>query len=458
MKIAMRCVAILSLPVPMASLAAATGTACSARSNASVSALVDGNYKTAAKYFSPAIATQLPPEKIEKTWRSVQTVAGKYQGHGTAQTVPINGQPVVLIPVTFAHAQWDFIYACDDHDQIKTVRLAPATQVGAALEVGRGADEAKASVKTTTEANGVRVKPLPVRSQYGPLRGALTLPVGEGPFPAAVLVSGSGPNNLDEAIGGSNPFRDIADGLAAAGIASLRYDKRQTAYPLKMSANANLTVDDEETDDALTAAHLLTRTPKIDPHRVFVLGHSEGGMLAPRIGKRDPALAGLILLAAPARRLLTVIRDQTRNQGQRVGLPKKQIQASEAALAAEQKLLNEADPERPPQGSFGGAPQTWWLSLRDYDQVAVAESLSIPMLISQGGSDFQVSPENDFNKWKEALRGRANVTFHLYPGLSHLFTPAGKTGTTADYKVRAHVAPQVITDIANWINAQPPAK
>ncbi|MGH8114691.1 MAG: alpha/beta hydrolase family protein, partial [Rhodanobacteraceae bacterium] len=284
---------------------------------------------------------------------------------------------------------------------------------------------------------------------------ALTLPAGEWLFQEVVLVGGSGPNDLDETVGGSKPFRDIANGLAAAGIASLRYDKRQTDYPLQMSANAHLTVDEEETDDALTAAHLLAKQRGINPHRVFVLGHSEGGMLVPRIGQRDPSLAGLILLAAPARKLLAVSRQQVREQGQRLGLPATQIHASEEALAAEQKLLDKADPKNPPQGEFGGAPQTWWLSLHGYDQVAVAKSLQLPMLILQGGSDFQVSPKYDFDLWKQALAGKSNVTFHLYPGLSHLFTPAGRTMTSADYAKPAHVDPTVIQEIDKWIKAQP---
>lgn len=452
------CMVVLLFVMPVRSLATTAYNACTAHSVASVNAIVHGDYKAAGKYFSPTIANQLPPEKIEQVWQSVQMEAGKYQNHGSAQQLRMDGQLAVVIPATFAHVQLDFFYVCDDRSLITTMRLAPAVPLDAAIQSSRKAGGARVPAEETIGANGMHVKSLSVPSPYGPLRGALTMPSGQGPFPAVVLVGGSGPSNLDEAVGGSKPFRDIADGLAAAGIASLRYDKRLTDYPLKMSANVDFTVDDEETDDALAAVQLLARQPQVDQRRVFVLGHSEGGMLAPRIGKRVPTLAGIILLAAPARQMLTVIREQAQEQGQRMGLPRTQIQISENALNAEQKLLAGADPKHPPQGSFGGAPQTWWLSLQNYNQVAVAESLSLPMLIMQGGSDFQVSPKSDFNYWKKALAGKSNVTFRFYPGLSHLFTPAGKTGTTADYKSPAHVDPKVITDIADWIKAQPPAK
>lgn len=454
MKITTLCLVYLSLLTPMTGMAGTSSNACLAPSNASLNALVRNDYKSVGKDFAPAFASRFSPSKVEHAWQSVQAAAGNYQSHGVARLQTLGGQSVVVTPIKFAHAPWDSLFMCDSHNQITNAQLMPASQLDNAIDANRRAAEVKTQVKATTETNGVRVEPLPVPSPYGPLRGALTLPAGNGPFPAVVLVGGSGPNNLDEAVGGSKPFRDIADGLAAAGIASLRYDKRQTDYPVKMSANAHLTVDEEETDDALTAAHLLANQHEVDPHRVFLLGHSEGGMLAPRIGQRDPGLAGIIMLATPARKLLAVSREQEREQGQRLGLPANRIRASEKQLAAEEQLLDSANPKLPPQGSFSGAPQSWWLSLHDYDQVAVAKSLSLPMLILQGDSDFQVSPKRDFDAWKNALVGKLDVTFKLYPGLSHLFTPAGKTLTTADYTKPAEVDPNVIRDIVSWMTVQ----
>lgn len=312
-----------------------------------------------------------------------------------------------------------------------------------------------AAIEAHVTPDGVRVLPLDVPSPFGPLHGALTLPAGPGPFPAVVLVQGSGSSDMDETIGPNKPFRDIADGLARAGVASLRYDKRSFAYPLKVAANGKLTVDDEITNDALAALKLLATQKSIDPRRVFVLGHSEGAMLVPRMVKRDPHLAGGIMLAAPARPFLVVAAEQVRELGAKAKLPQAAIAANLKAIADEQALLDKADPQHPPQGRFGPAPQSWWLSLHEYHQVAVAKSLSWPLLILQGGSDFQVSPTLDFAAWKQALAGKHNVTFHLYPGLGHLFRPAGKSGTVADYLDAGATDSRVITDIASWIKAQP---
>lgn len=308
-------------------------------------------------------------------------------------------------------------------------------------------------------ATGVRSVPLAVPSPLGPLRGALTLPAGHGPFPAVVLVAGSGPNDLDETIGPNKPFRDLANGLAGAGIASLRYDKRTLDYGLQMAAKPHYTIDDEVTDDALAAVHLLARQRGIDPHRVFVLGHSLGGQLAPRIAQRDPGIAGLIMLAAPARPLLDVLAQQFRTLGRAQGASAQQIAALEEGVEQERKVLDAADARHPPQGMStvipaAPVPQIYLYSLHAYDQLATARALTLPLLILQGGNDFQVSPTLDFDAWKSALAGRANATFRLYPGLSHLFMP-GPTQAPADYAQPAHVDPRVIVDIADWIKAQP---
>lgn len=274
-----------------------------------------------------------------------------------------------------------------------------------------------------------------------------------------MLVQGSGSHDLDETVGPNKPFRDIADGLAKARIASLRYDKRTFDYALKTAANPDFTIDDKVTDDAVAALRVLAKQKPVDPHRVFVLRHSLGAQMAPRIAKRDPQLAGVIMLAAPARPLLDVLAEQIREGGQRDEKTKAQIAKAEQPVVAEQALLAKADPQHPPKGmsyAIPGAPvpQSYQLSLHDYHQVVVAKSLTVPMLILQGGNDFQISPTDDFDAWKRALTGKPNVTFYLFPGLSHLFMP-GPTRSAADYEKAAHVDSAVIQTIANWIKTQP---
>lgn len=425
-----------------------TPGACAVDARASLNALEHGDFSAARANFSASTANELPAAKIKQAWQSVQQMFGAYRGHGEPHAQLLHGRPVVVTRLALANGPLDFVVGCDASHRIMLFAFLKPSVVEA-----RKPEPVKAHVL----ADGVRVKPLSVPSPAGLLRGALTLPGGKGPFPAVVLIWGSGDADMDETVGPDKPFRDLARGLAEAGVASLRFDKRTYDYPQKAAAKMDFTVDDEETDDALAAAHLIAKQPGIAPDRVFVLGHSEGAMLAPRIARGDPGLAGIIMMAAPARPLLDVLAEQIRGKGKRTGVPEATIAKQEKALRAEQALLAKADPKHPPKGRFMFAPQSWWLSLHDYHQLAVAKSLSLPILILQGGNDLQVSPARDFGAWKKALAGKANVTFRLYPGLSHLFMP-GPTKSAADYGKPCHLDSRVIRDVAGWIKDQPPAK
>src|ERR1039458_3697131 len=128
------------------------------------------------------------------------------------------------------------------------------------------------------------------------LPGTLTVPVGAGPFPAAVLVHGSGPNDRDETVGGSKMFRDLAEGLASRGIVVLRYEKRTKLYGPRVAANAKYTVQEETVEDAVQALAVVRSQAEVNGQRVFVIGHSLGAYVAPRIAEQDGKLAGIVLI------------------------------------------------------------------------------------------------------------------------------------------------------------------
>lgn len=426
-----------------AAYAAEAEDVCSVRSADFLQAWQKGDNAAAAAHFDAQVKAAMSAQRLDQLWsHKLPEKFGAFDHAAAMQMERKGDMTVVDTPLHFARGWVRMRVACDASDQIAGLFFAP------------GQDPAAAALAAPLPP-GAHERPLAVSTPLGPLPGTLTLPAGKGPFPAVLLVVGSGPHDRDATIGPNKSFRDLAMGLAAAGIASLRYDKRTLVYGAQMTGKA-ITVDDEVTDDAVTAAHLLARQPGIDPRRVFVLGHSLGATMAPRIGQRDPQLAGLILMAAAARPALDVIAEQVREQIGAHALTPAQVAAGEKAIEAERQLLAKADPRHPPQGSYGGVPQSYWLSMQTYQPVAVAQTLSMPLLILQGGSDFQVSPTNDFARWQRAFAGRPQVTLDLYQGLNHLFMPAGKTGTVADYDVPAHVDARVIRDVARWVLAQPP--
>ena len=142
-----------------------------------------------------------------------------------------------------------------------------------------------------------------------PLNGLLTLPGDlSKPVPAVVMVHGSGASNMDEKVMKLTPFKDLAEGLARHGIASLRYDKRSFAHGLKMIRNRSLTVKEETIEDAILAVKMLREDPRIDHSRIFILGHSMGAMLAPRIDAEGADVRGLIMMAGTPYRAQRVSR------------------------------------------------------------------------------------------------------------------------------------------------------
>jgi dienelactone hydrolase len=274
------------------------------------------------------------------------------------------------------------------------------------------------------------------------LSGVVTMPNGAGPFPAIVLVHGSGPNDKDETVGGSKMFKDLAEGLASRGIAVLRYEKRTKAYGPRVAAMKRFTLHDETVEDAVAAAAILRTQPGVDGKKVFVLGHSLGGYAAPRIGGEDGQLAGLILMAANARHMEDLVVEQV----QSVGGTAKALENAKA-IQSKVKSLEPGDEDSP---AVFGAPASYWLDLKDYDPVGDAAKIGMPMLILQGGRDYQVTMK-DFEMWRAGVGKSKGVVMKSYPALNHLFVAGEGKSLPAEYSKPGHVAPEVIEDIAAFV-------
>lgn len=411
-------------------------SACSTRSAEFLAALHKGDYAAATAHFDARMQAGMSAEKLRRLWHDLLPGKAGAFDHAAPTTLrEVATTELAETPLKFANAWLTLRIACNADGTVGGLRFAPGS-----------------APASETPAASPNEHPLDVASPLGLLPGTLTLPDGDGPFPAVLLVAGSGPNDRDETIGPNKPFLDIARGLAQNGIASYRYDKRTRVYGAQTAGHA-MTVDDEVTDDAVAALKLLAQQPKIDPHRVFVLGHSLGAFMAPRIAERDPQVAGAILLAAPATLDLDTIVRQTRYIAGIEHATPQQTQAVLAPIEAARDAIAHADPTHPPAGEFFHAPASYWLSLRDYRPIDTARKLGQPLLVMQGDGDYQVSPTLDFSQWRKAFAHDTRVTLKEYPGLSHLFMPAGNPPSPADYAKTDRVDAHVIADITQWVKA-----
>ena len=295
-----------------------------------------------------------------------------------------------------------------------------------------------------------------------PLKGIVTLPEGcseEEKVPAVVLIHGSGSSDMNEKVGKLTPFKDLAEGLAAHGIASLRYDKRSFAYPRQMLKEKNITVVNETIEDAVLAANLLKEEPCVDPGKVFVIGHSMGAMLAPRIDAEGGDFAGMVLMSGTPRTLAEVMMGQIWEMAeQKTGWGGKRARKQAESL---EKVFN-AMPTMTAEEAWrvktgGGTTLYYFKEMAEHPAGDYLLATEKPVLVMQGASDAQVSVEKDFNAYKELMKDRANVTYRLYEGLNHAYVPALSEDIQLDieeYNTERHIGDEVIGDIAAWIKEQ----
>ena len=298
------------------------------------------------------------------------------------------------------------------------------------------------------------------------LGGVLTLPDNAAePLKAIVLVQGSGRTDRDETVGSNKPFKDIAEYLSAQGFAVLRYDKRTFVYGDEMALEP-YTVEEESIQDAIAAANLIKADSRIDPNKVFLLGHSEGGMLAPRIDAEGGDFAGIITLAGSPRELWELMFDQNmlgieqaESQGNQdiQGTSIEDVKDYITAEALRAQTFADMSDDDAKATTLFGLPGYYQKDLITHPTKGYLEKLNKPILVLQGEKDIQIYADKDFAAYKEILAGKANAQFILYQSLDHMFMPA-RTDQIIDLvdsylSTPGHVDQKVLADIADWLAA-----
>lgn len=338
------------------------------------------------------------------------------------------------------------------------------------MDLSRAAVEKKAVVRPQEPA-----KPYPYPSEEVTfenkkanitLAGTLTLPAKEGIFPVVVLISGSGPQNRDEEVMGHKPFLVLADHLTRNGIAVLRYDDRGTAGSKGNFATA--TSEDFATDVEAAMLYLQTRR-EINKKKIGLVGHSEGGLIAPMVAARNKDVAFMVLLAGPGVPGDQLLLLQTEKLARASGADETAVQkvkeinkgayalvahtsnteALQAALTAYlQQQIKDKD-QLKAQVAQMTAP--WMRYFIRYNPVPVLQKVKVPVLALNGAKDLQVPAQENLEGIRKALAKNKNATIKELPGLNHLFQEAS-TGLPQEYgTIEQTISPIAITEISGWI-------
>jgi dienelactone hydrolase len=404
-----------------------------------------GHFGEICDLFAPQLRPLVSAEVLRAAWVAEIDRRGPVTSVGVPLSDPAGpGVVVVKVPVKCQRGDFTAVVSVHEPSLLTGIQLAPASaaEPTAAWEPPPYAAPERFDEEDTTVGSGPLAVP-----------GTLSVPHQPRPLAGIVLLGGSGPLDRDETIGRNKPFKDLAWGLASCGIAVLRFDKVTYAHPGEVKKAHDFTVVDEYVSHAVAAVRLLRRHPAVDAERVFLLGHSLGGTVAPRVAACEPSVAGLVILAGGTEPLHWSAVRQVRY------LASLDPATAAAAQPVIEKMSQQATLVDSPDLSVStpsselpfGVPAPYWLDLRGYDPVAVAAGLDKPALILQGGRDYQVTVADDLARWQAGFAQRPDVTVRVYPADNHMFLPGAGLSTPAEYERAQHMEPAVVADIVSWL-------
>jgi hypothetical protein len=416
------------------------------RARTFTSLLSAARYQEAVGMMEARMAAAMPAKTAEETWGTLLAQVGSFESIARARVASESGFQVVYVTCKFMRAALDAKVVFDVAGKVAGLWFGPSSAPSSEYKTPAYARTTEFTEMECTIGEGKWKLP-----------ATLTIPSRDSSSPAIVLVQGSGPLDRDETVGPNKPFKDLAWGLASNGIAVLRYEKRTKRYASDIAAALDsFTVDQEVVEDAVAAVAYLRHVKGVDPARVFVLGHSLGGSLGPRIAamadeRGNATIAGLVLLAPNARSIVDLIVEQVEYIAALDG------RVDEAESADLQKVRSDADRIKGGRLQVGeivlGGSKAYWEDLLKYDPVAAAKTLGLPVLLLQGERDYQVTME-DFAVWKDALQGKAGVTLRSLPGLNHLFMKGEGKASPSEYDMQGNIDQDVIEAIVSWLKAR----
>lgn len=411
--------------------------------------LADGEFQSAYDASDENMqAALVNADGLKATWDQLSVILGDYQG--------------IADIVRQAQGEYEIAVVTCDFSLTESVLYVVFDAKGAMAGLQLASYEYKQTDKPAMD-DIIEEEILLRAGSADETKGMLTLPEGDGPFPCVILVQGTGATDMNETAYGLPLFQEISHGLAQRGVASIRYDKYTYAHEDLLTQDAEalrrFTVYEEYIQDAQAACALLDGDKRIS--EIFVLGHSAGAMLTPRILSMldSEKVAGGILIAGTPKTLMDVIVRQYQDSmagadEETAEKMRQELQIAQETFSAMEQMTDE---QRMDLNIFG-ASGYYLYEEASVDAAALAREQGYPLLIAQGAKDFQVPVDMGMDAWKDALSGMDNVEYKLYANMNHLLydMEADSTGTIMDYENAAeqHVSSALLDDIKAWICAQ----
>ncbi len=435
-------------------------TALEARARRLVADLAAGSNAAIVSQFDARMQTALPAAKLARVWEQLRSKAGALKKIGATRQVQAGMYRMVLVSCTFALTRLDVKVVYDG-----TGKVAGLFFVKPHSKATPSPQEPKPPYPYRSED-----VTFPNKKADITLAGTLTTPRTGGSFPAVLLISGSGPQDRNETIFGHKPFLVLADYLTRRGIAVLRVDDRGTGLSTGDFATAT---DDNFVGDALAGLAFLKTRHDINPKEIGLIGHSEGGNIAPRVAVRSKDVAFIVLLEGPGLPGDRIILSQLALILKAHGVPPEKIEAQvtsekqilaviknqpdNAKAAVElRRILSKADPRLKGAAlktQLRGLLSPWYRNFIAYDPRPTLSKVKCSVLAIGGSKDLQVPAKQNLAAIASALKAGGNKDFTVkeLPGLNHLLQPA-ETGAPSGYgTIKTTISPKALKVVGDWI-------
>lgn len=396
--------------------------------------LIDGKYEDFCAKGDEMMTAGFRPSRAQLTWQTLISRLGPFQKEQSAE-LSANGENATI----------KFVWRFERGAATGRLILDKGDRIA-----GLWFDRMDLLVPPPKYADPEKFTEKEVKVSAGrfELNGKLTLPKDAEKPPVAILLHGSGPQDMDQSIGGVQMFRDLAWGLASKEIAVLRFDKRTRAHPLATQP-ADWTLETESIEDARAAIKLLRARDDVDPRKIFVVGHSLGAMAAPYVAREEQDLAGLVLICAAGRPILDLVEEQVAYVAEVDGAVDPNEIRQLQTIREQLQIIRGGNAASMP-GLLLGQPGIYWSRMNELAPWEVAGRLNCPILILHGGRDYQVG-RVDAETWKKFASDHKDAKHRYYDKLNHLLVAGEGPSSPNEYGQTANVDEELVRDLAEWI-------